>query len=89
MKAETIEEFLARGGKVEKIEAVKYEGRQTVRVNGMARIMNLDEGANYFSSFKSREHVKRKTAVININLIPIRLIRKLREVGVYLETDEV
>lgn len=60
MKTETIEQYLARGGKVEKLDPVATPlVRQTTQVKSSGGILDLDEGAHFFSEFKPKA-IKRK-----------------------------
>jgi hypothetical protein len=55
MKTETIEEFLARGGKPQIIEKVIPNLSQRVTLNPKNQsLMSLDEGAHYFSEIKAK-----------------------------------
>jgi len=61
-KSETIEEFLARGGKIEKIPYVEPENKtEPVRTNptgGLPSIMSLSDGAHFFGETRKKKPTK-------------------------------
>ena len=84
MKKETIEEFLARGGVVQKIQSnISPETPHTLKVISTPenRILSLDDGEFYFAeSRKSKKQVKKialKDVVGNYNL-PQDIVDRLR-----------
>ncbi len=61
-KTETVEEFLARGGKIETLPSVEIENKSvTVRktTKGPATIHSLSEGAFLFSEKSTRKKTKK------------------------------
>lgn len=71
VKVETVEEFLARGGKIERIPTAKHEHKQQMRVKGSS--------SNYKSEIYA---VKTKTKVksdvsIDYTHIPADLLEKI------------
>jgi hypothetical protein len=84
MKRETIEEFLARGGVVQKIPpSTPSEPPNTLKISSTPenRILSLDDGEFYFAeSRKSKKQVKKtslKDVVGNYNL-PQDIVDRLR-----------
>lgn len=65
---ETIEQYLARGGKVERLEPVVPDFKQKItQTSKQVSIMDLDEGAHFFSEFKPRKKPKK---TINVSALP-------------------
>jgi hypothetical protein len=84
MRKETVEEFLARGGLIQKIPSnISSEVSYTLKVAGTPenRILSLDDGEFYFSeSRKSKKQTKKtvlKDIVGNFNL-PQDIVDRLR-----------
>ena len=74
MKKETVEEYIARGGVIQKIPTVKPNFSQKILVQSSSReIMGLEDGAHYFSEFKPK-HKKRPK--LDLSALP-ESIRKL------------
>jgi len=83
VEAETIEQFLARGGKKQTLEYIEpKKNRQEVLVNMVGCIMDLSEGELYFSTLEKRE--KKPIKVDNSNL-PHDLLEKLRKRGIKID----
>ncbi len=78
-KKETIEEFLARGGKKVVVPAVVPNFKQKIGSTSASpiTIMDLDEGAHYFSEFKPEKKTKSKKKT-DFSALPEHL-RKLAE----------
>lgn len=79
-KVETVEEFLARGGKITVIPPVPHETDNKVHptTSAAAPMMSLDEGAHFFSEVKKRQHEKKKDLLkeVDVSKLPAD-IRKL------------
>lgn len=62
-KKETIEEFLARGGRIQKFECVEPEEKnQPIRSNttgGLPEIMTLSDGAHYFGETRKKKPTRK------------------------------
>lgn len=63
MKSETLDEFIARGGKIEKIPSVEPETKDIIRktTTGPATIHTLSEGELLFAEKSKRKKKKKKT----------------------------
>ena len=61
-KTETVEEFLARGGKKVVVPAIVPSFKQRINHTGrqVVVIMDLDEGAHFFSEIKPDKKTKSK-----------------------------
>jgi hypothetical protein len=84
MKKETVEEFLARGGIIQKIPAQVFtETPHLLKTSSppIDGIMSLDDGAHYFAenrkTIKTTEKVLLKDVVDNFNL-PKEVADRLR-----------
>jgi len=84
MKKETIEEYLARGGKIQKVPSKPLEERELIiKVNSAPenRLLSLEEGEFYFS-----ENRANKKAAKTVNLedvidqfdLPQEIVDRLR-----------
>jgi len=74
VKKETIEEYIARGGVIQKIPAVVPNLSQKILVQSNSReIMGLEDGAHYFSEFKPKKRLNKK---LDLSALPDS-IRKL------------
>jgi hypothetical protein len=71
---ETVEQYLARGGKIQRIPAVEQDFSQKISLNpnSVTRIMDLDEGAHFFSEIR----IKKKKKKLDTSALPESL-RKL------------
>ena len=69
-KVETVEEYLARGGKITVVPPQPYETDNIVRSTAKhsAPLMDLDEGAHFFSEFKERKTKQKKDPLKGIDL---------------------
>jgi hypothetical protein len=83
-KVETMEEFLARGGKVQVFPAVKPEEDNLVRPTtapGLASLMSLDDGAHFFAEKKEKRTRQKKDPLkgINVDALPpeVRALLKI------------
>jgi hypothetical protein len=78
---ETIEEYLARGGKVTYIPAVQSEEDQSNKVasssGASATMMTLSEGALYFSESRAKPKERKKSLekTINTAALPAALLK--------------
>jgi hypothetical protein len=83
-KIETIEEFLARGGKIEKLPYVPIYTEEKVihsTTREMPNILTLDEGAMYYAEKIKRPTKKKyKLDLSNIDLKKLNpdLVKKLK-----------
>ena len=71
MKVETIEEFLARGGIIKRYPAVPLETDDVVRSTAKQdsqHLMDLDEGAHYFSEVKLKRARKKKDLLKEVDV---------------------
>ncbi len=70
-KVETVEEFLARGGKITKIPPAEAKNEDAVvrptTAHGIHQ-MSLDEGAHYFAEIKKKKSRRKKDPLKGINL---------------------
>lgn len=62
MKAETLDEFLARGGKIEKVPYIEPEQKlDPIRANtsgGLPTMMTLPDGAHFFGESRKKKPTK-------------------------------
>lgn len=66
---ETVEQYLARGGTIEKLPTVKPSFAQRVGINNnQTSIMDLDEGAQFFSEFKPKK--SKRVKKIDVSALP-------------------
>ena len=77
MKTETVAEYLARGGQVEVLKAIKPEFKQSVTMSPKSTmtIMDLDEGAHFFSEIKPSKPRKKKAKALNVSALPESLLK--------------
>lgn len=78
-KIETVEEFLARGGQIERLPYIPPPDKKDfIKVTAALNInlMSLDEGQHFFSEKTIRKR-KPKEVKINKSLIPEALLAKL------------
>lgn len=87
-KIETIEEFLARGGEIQKVPTQKYSGNNIVRKtkSGPAQILNYGDADLYYGEKNERKKKKRdiKLDGIDLGLIDDNLLKNL---GIKPKTD--
>lgn len=73
-KVETIEEFMARGGKITTLEYKKPPEKRKVSstVHNMPNLMTLDEGEFFYSDSVGKEKPKKELNLndINMDIIP-------------------
>lgn len=78
-KTETVAEFLARGGVIQKVAAqaptVKPEGIKSSNNNGVATIISLEEADLYHGEAKARK-AKKTVSKIDISALPEALRKK-------------
>jgi len=75
---ETIEQYLARGGKVEKLEAIKPDFKQKISyMTKQVSLMDLDEGAHFFSEFKPKKTKSKKK--LDVSALPDFLKTMVKE----------
>ena len=81
-KRETVEEFLARGGKITKCEAAPLpeevtSNRASPTPAASSTMMSLSEGALYYaeSRAKPKERKKKEEVVINFAALPASLLK--------------
>lgn len=83
MKHETIEEFLARGGKIQQIEAVKPKDNG-ITVKSTSKIPNIPiditMGEHFFAEHVTRVKKERKF-MGDINMLPPKLVEFMKERG--------
>jgi hypothetical protein len=78
LKQESVEEYLARGGLVQRAEAVRPSFNQRINLNPKFHqtLMDLDEGAHYFSEIKEKKAKKTKKKELDVSALP-KSLRKL------------
>lgn len=78
-KRETIEEFLARGGVIQKIPAQELpeeESKVTSSSNGTSHMMSLADGSVYYAETKAKKVSKKKLSkTIDFSALPAHLLR--------------
>lgn len=81
---ETIEQFLARGGKKEVLPYMPPDSlkKQEMPLSMVKSIMDLSEGELYFSSEKKKE---KKPIKVDNSKLPLGLLDKLRERGIEID----
>lgn len=82
VKRETIEEFIARGGKVTQVPAApipeeEYATRTVPTTNATSTMMTLGEGALYYSESraKPKERKQKVEEAINFAALPSSLLK--------------
>lgn len=82
MKVESIEEYLARGGKVDVLPPKGFQSRNILKVRGTGSVMSLSEGGELYGE-KTKAEMKPKApkAALDLSLIPSDLLEKLRAMG--------
>lgn len=82
VKRETIEEYLARGGKVTQLPAVplpeeEFTNKAAPTTGGGSTMMSLSEGALYYSESraKPKERKKKVEKAINFSALPPHLLK--------------
>lgn len=80
MKTESVEEYLARGGKVDVIPPKGFQSRNILKVRGTGAVMSLSEGEDLYGE-KPKGEAKPKPLKVDLTLIPPDLLAKLREMG--------
>jgi hypothetical protein len=81
---ETIEQFLARGGKKEILPYVQPNAlkKQEMPLSVVKSILDLSEGELYFSSEKKKD---KKPIKVDNSKLPAGLLDKLRERGIKID----
>jgi hypothetical protein len=78
---ETVEQFLARGGQIQRLASIKPDLKQRIQLNPKSSqgLMDLDEGAHFFSEFKVPKNKKpNKKTTLDVSALPEHL-RKFAE----------
>ncbi|NBW56921.1 hypothetical protein EBR43_03890 [bacterium] len=81
---ETIEQFLARGGKKEVLPYMSPDShkKQEIYLSVVKSILDLSEGELYFSSEKKKN---KKPIKVDNSKLPAGLLDKLRERGIEID----
>ena len=77
-KRETIEEFLARGGTITKVEAQEIpqdENRVVSTKGGGAQIMSLHDGGIYYAEGRAKKAKPPIKDTINLAVLPAHLLK--------------
>lgn len=78
-KRETIEEYLARGGvitKLEPVEQVEDTSPTSLPKTGVSSMMSLSEGSLYYAEQKAKKEPKKKEPkAINFAALPAHLMK--------------
>ena len=75
---ETVEEYLKRGGKVERLDSVQPNFSQRISSSANVQsIISLDEGAHFFSEFKPKKTKSKKK--LNVSSLPDFLRKMVKE----------
>lgn len=81
-KRETLEEYLARGGKITKVEPAplpeeEHNNKAIATANSSSLMMSLGEGALYYSESraKPKERKKKVDDIINFAALPAHLLK--------------
>jgi hypothetical protein len=83
MKIETIEEYLARGGAIERLPYVNKSIPEPVRVTaGNNVIITMEEGDLYNGEVKKRKKSSKAEIKIDTSKLPADLIKSLTNLGV-------
>lgn len=75
-KTETVQEFLARGGQINKVPTPPQEHREVLqrKGNGVVTIMSMGEAELFYSESKAKPKVKQsKSSTIDIGALPPEL----------------
>jgi hypothetical protein len=85
MKTETIEEYLARGGAIERLPYVDKATPEPVRVTaGSNIIITMEEGDLYNGEAKKRKKSSKTEIKVDTSKLPADLIKSLTDLGVKL-----
>lgn len=79
-KTETVEEFLARGGKIEKLDPVEHEDNDvTVRSAAMTppTLYHITEGRHLFAEKKKNKSRKKKLSIQEVS----KKLESIRSMG--------
>lgn len=83
MKKETVEEYLARGGKIEKLPYIDGSIPEPVRVNnGNSSIISMDDCGLYNGEIKKRKKSEKAEVKVDTNKLPADLVKSLKDLGV-------
>jgi hypothetical protein len=79
-KTETVAEFLARGGVINKIpanqSAIKGDNVKSTTNGGPANLLSMDEADLYYGEIKARKAKKKNASVIDLSALPEALRKK-------------
>jgi carbamoylphosphate synthase small subunit len=84
MKTETIEEFLARGGKVEVVPTKPTSFKQIMKVKSRGEIITLDEGDETYGQKNKTSRVERPVQMrrVDVSKVPSDLLAQLKALNV-------
>ena len=81
VKRETLEEFLARGGKITKLplqeDPKEEQNKVTPTAQGGGALMTLSEGSLFYSEIKPKVQKKKAAPTIDIKALPASLLKFL------------
>ncbi len=85
MKTETVEEFLARGGIVQRLPYVDKSQAEPIKVSsGSGSIISMEEGDLYSGEAKKRKKSKKTEIKVDTGKLPASLLKSLADLGVKL-----
>ena len=83
MKNETVEEYIARGGKVERLPYVDKSATEQVKITaGNNTIISMEECFLYNGEKNKRKKSKNTDIKVDTNKIPADLLKSLKDLGV-------
>jgi hypothetical protein len=83
MKTETVEEYLARGGTIERLPYINKAIPEPVKVTaGNNTIVTMEEGDLYNGEVKKRKKSSKAEIKVDMSKLPADLIKSLAGLGV-------
>jgi hypothetical protein len=83
MKIETVEEYLARGGTIQKLPYVDKSQAEPIKVtSGSGSIISMEEGDLYNGEAKKRKKSKKTEIKADTSKLPADLLKSLADIGV-------
>lgn len=84
MKKETIEEYLARGGKIERLPYVDNAVVEPIRVTYCSSDIISTEECFIYNGEPNKKKVKNKDLKIDVTKLPSDLVKNLHNLGIKL-----
>lgn len=85
MRKETVEEYLARGGVIQRLPYVDKSQAEPVKVSsGSGSIISMEEGDLYHGEAKKRKKSKKTEIKADTSKLPASLLKSLADIGIKL-----